>query len=42
VRQPEWGSDADWWQVLTVRDAKVARLTDYASEQSALSAVARG
>jgi hypothetical protein len=39
LRQPEWGIDADWWQVLTIRDAKVARLTDFASEQSALAAI---
>src|SRR5262245_41262065 len=40
LRQPEWGPDADWWQVLTVRGDQVARLIDYASEDSALAAIA--
>jgi SnoaL-like domain len=39
LRQPDWGSDSDWWQVLTVGDDRVARLVDYASEESALAAV---
>jgi hypothetical protein len=41
LRQPEWGTDSDWWQVLTVRDDRVARLVDYAKESSALAAVAQ-
>ena len=40
LRQPEWGDDSDWWQVLTVRDDRVARMVDYGSEKSALAAVA--
>jgi hypothetical protein len=39
LRQPDWGTDSDWWQVLTVRDDRVARLVDYATEESALAAV---
>jgi hypothetical protein len=41
LRQPEWGADLDWWQVLWVRGGRVARLVDYAKEESALAAVAR-
>jgi hypothetical protein len=39
LRQPEWGTDSDWWQVLSVRGDRVARLTDYASEESAIAAI---
>jgi hypothetical protein len=39
LRQPDWGTDSDWWQVLTVREGRVARLVDYAMEESALAAV---
>ena len=39
LRQPEWGDDSDWWQVLTVRGDRVARLVDYAKEESAIAAV---
>jgi len=41
LRQPEWGMDADWWQVLNVRGDKIARLTDFASESSALGSIGR-
>jgi hypothetical protein len=39
LRQPAWGTDSDWWQVLSVRGDRVARLVDYAKEESALAAV---
>ena len=41
LRQPQWGTDSDWWQVLSVRGNRVARLVDYAQETSALAAVAQ-
>jgi hypothetical protein len=39
LRQPAWGTDADWYQVLTVRGDRVAEMVDYASEASALAAI---
>jgi hypothetical protein len=39
LRQPAWGTDSDWWQVLTVRENRVARMVDFAREESALEAV---
>jgi ketosteroid isomerase-like protein len=41
LRQPDWGDpEADWYQVLTVRGDRVARMVDYASESSARAAIA--
>ena len=39
LRQPDWGTDSDWWQVLTVREDRVARLVDYATEASAVASI---
>jgi ketosteroid isomerase-like protein len=39
LRQPEWGTDSDWFKVLTVRDDRIARMVDYSTEGSALTAV---
>jgi hypothetical protein len=36
LRQPEWGDDSDWYQVLTVRDGRVAHLADHPTRESAL------
>ena len=37
LRQPEWGEDADWYQVLTARDDRVASLADHPTHESALT-----
>lgn len=40
LRQPDWRDpDSDWFQVLTVRDDRVARMVDYATETSARTAL---
>jgi hypothetical protein len=39
LRQPAWGPDAEWYQVLTVRGDRISELVDYGSEASALAAV---
>jgi SnoaL-like domain len=38
LRQPAFGDDSDWYQVLEVRDAKIARMTDFPSREAALAA----
>lgn len=38
LRQPAWGPEAEWYQILTVRDDRVARLVDYGTEESARAA----
>ncbi len=42
LRQPAFGEDTNWFQVLTVRDGLIARLADYPDRASALSAAGRG
>jgi SnoaL-like domain len=39
LRQPAWGPEAEWYQVLTVRDDRIVELVDYGSEESALASV---
>jgi hypothetical protein len=40
LRQPAWGDDADWFQVLTVEDGLIRRLEDHATRDAALAAIA--
>jgi hypothetical protein len=40
LRQPAWGDDADWFQVLTVDDGLIRRLEDHATREEALAAIA--
>ena len=40
LRQPAFGDDADWYQVLDVHDEKVARLRDFGSKEDAIAATA--
>lgn len=35
LRQPEWGDDSDWYQVLTTRDSRIASLADHPTHESA-------
>jgi hypothetical protein len=37
LRQPAW--DAEWYQVITVRDEKIARLEDFPTRDAALAAI---
>ena len=39
LRQPAWGDDADWFQVLTVEDGLITRLDDHPDREAALSAI---
>ena len=39
LRQPAFGQGADWYQVLWVRDDRIAKLEDYPSRTSAAAAV---
>lgn len=41
LRQPAFGDDADWFQVLSVPDGLITRLEDYPTRQSAAVAAAR-
>jgi hypothetical protein len=38
LRQPAWGDDADWYQVLTVRDERIVRLQNFPTREVALQA----
>ena len=38
LRQPAWGPEAVWYQVLTVRDDRIVDLTDYQTIDEAESA----
>jgi hypothetical protein len=40
LRQPAWGDDADWFQVLTVQDGLITRLDDHPDRETALAAIA--
>lgn len=40
LRQPAWGEDADWFQVLTVREGQIAGLEDHPTRESARAATA--
>ena len=39
LRQPAFGDDADWFQVLSVRDGVIASLEDHPTRESALAAL---
>ena len=41
LRQPAFGDDADWFQVLTVRGGVIASLEDHPTRESALAALGR-
>ena len=38
LRQPLFGEDADWFQVLWVRDGLIAKMEDHPSRESAVAA----
>lgn len=38
LRQPAFGDDSDWYQVIEVRNEKIARMTDFPSREAALAA----
>jgi SnoaL-like domain len=38
LRQPAWGEDADWYQVLSVEDDLITRLEDFPTSDSAFAA----
>jgi SnoaL-like domain len=40
LRQPAWGEDADWFQVLTVDEGLIRRLEDHPDREAALAAIA--
>ena len=40
LRQPAWGDDADWFQVLRVDDGLIRRLEDHPTREEALAAIA--
>ena len=42
LRQPDWGDDADWFQVLTVEEGVIIRLSDHHHREAALAAVEGG
>jgi hypothetical protein len=37
LRQPAW--DAEWFQVITVKDGQIVRLEDFSTRESALAAI---
>jgi hypothetical protein len=37
LRQPAW--DAEWFQVITIRDGRIARLEDFPTRESALASM---
>ena len=39
LRQPAWGDESDWFQVLTVRDDRIARLEDHPTRESAMASL---
>jgi hypothetical protein len=42
LRQPAWGEDADWYQVLTVEEGLIIRLDDHPDRDAALAAIEGG
>ena len=40
LRQPAWGDDADWFQVLAVEDGVIRKLEDHPDRETALAAIA--
>lgn len=38
LRQPAWGEDADWYQVLSVENDLITRLADFPTSDSAFAA----
>lgn len=41
LRQPAWGDDADWFQVLSTSGDRIARLKDFGTRDFALAAIDR-
>jgi hypothetical protein len=39
LRQPAWGEDADWFQVLTVEEGLIRKLEDRNDREAALAAI---
>ena len=39
LRQPAWGEDADWFQVLTVEEGLIRKLEDLNDREAALAAI---
>ena len=39
LRQPAFGEDADWYQVLSVRNGVIASLEDHPTRESAMAAL---
>lgn len=39
LRQPAWGEDADWYQVLTVDEGLIRRLEDHPDRDATLAAI---
>ena len=39
LRQPAWGEDADWYQVLTVDGGLIRRLEDHPDREAALATI---
>ena len=35
LRQPDWGDDSDWYQVIGVEDERITSFTDFMSEGNA-------
>ena len=42
LRQPAWGDDADWFQVLSVEDGLITRLDDHPDRDAAMAAIKGG
>jgi hypothetical protein len=42
LRQPAWGDDSDWFQVLTVEDGLIHRIDDHLDRETAVAAIERG
>jgi hypothetical protein len=42
LRQPAWGDDGDWYQVLTVEDGLIRRIDDHPDRETALAAISSG
>jgi len=41
LRQPAWGENSDWYQVLSVEGGLITRLKDFGTRDSALAAAGR-
>jgi hypothetical protein len=41
LRQPAFGPDAEWFQVLSVREGRITKLRDYPTREAAVEAVER-